>query len=288
MVEHFRHCALKLRTILKTCVSMSGGTNCATYEYGPFGEVIRATGPMAKANPFRFSTKYQDDETDLLYYGNRYYNASTGRWLSSDPIGEDGGLNVYGFVSNDGINSWDAIGFEKGAELLINPPPPVQAVVIPEVVVRRFIDAGGHQWLHFESPNGTADVGVNKGQPKGIWVDERANPNRSPDELNNPARYYEWQVIKRNLGWMKDRTPCKCASVAKIIECIAAKIIYEADQGTPRKFNIICNNCRYNSERVLQSCCAQKGKLTNNPDDSNFLTRFIRDWTQGPPRYISH
>ena len=63
-------------------VSMSGGTNCAAYEYGPFGEVIRATGPMAKANPFRFSTKYQDDETDLLYYGYRYYNASTGRWNS--------------------------------------------------------------------------------------------------------------------------------------------------------------------------------------------------------------
>jgi RHS repeat-associated protein len=55
---------------------------------GPFGEVIRATGPMAKANPFRFSTKYQDDETDLLYYGYRYYNASAGRWTSRDPIGE--------------------------------------------------------------------------------------------------------------------------------------------------------------------------------------------------------
>ena len=36
---------------------------------------------MAKANPFRFSTKYQDDETDLLYYGYRYYDASKGRWL---------------------------------------------------------------------------------------------------------------------------------------------------------------------------------------------------------------
>jgi hypothetical protein len=34
-------------------VSMSGGTNCAAYEYGPFGEVIRATGAMAKANPFK-------------------------------------------------------------------------------------------------------------------------------------------------------------------------------------------------------------------------------------------
>jgi hypothetical protein len=31
----------------------------AHYQYGPFGEVLRATGPMAKANPFRFSTKYQ-------------------------------------------------------------------------------------------------------------------------------------------------------------------------------------------------------------------------------------
>jgi RHS repeat-associated protein len=55
---------------------------------GPFGEVIRATGPMAKANPFRFSTKYQDEETDLLYYDYRYYSASTGRWLSRDPIQE--------------------------------------------------------------------------------------------------------------------------------------------------------------------------------------------------------
>jgi len=59
-------------------------------EYGPFGEVLRATGPMAKLNPFRFSTKYDDDEIDLLYYGRRYYNPSTGRWPSRDPINELG------------------------------------------------------------------------------------------------------------------------------------------------------------------------------------------------------
>jgi RHS repeat-associated protein len=56
------------------------------YEYNSFGELLRATGPMAKASPFRFSTKYQDDETDLVCYGKRYYNASTGRWLSRDPL----------------------------------------------------------------------------------------------------------------------------------------------------------------------------------------------------------
>ena len=65
-----------------------------------FGENLRATGPMAEANRFRFSTKYQDDETDLLYYGYRYYSASVGCWASRDPIEEDGGANLYGFALN--------------------------------------------------------------------------------------------------------------------------------------------------------------------------------------------
>jgi RHS repeat-associated protein len=59
-----------------------------TTNLGPFGELIRTTGPMAKGSPFRFSTKYQDDETDLLYYGYRFYNVSTGRWVSRDPMDE--------------------------------------------------------------------------------------------------------------------------------------------------------------------------------------------------------
>ena len=70
-----------------------GVTWSAQYEYGPFGEVIRSTGTSATSNPFRFSTKYQDDESELLYYGYRFYNAATGRWLSRDPIQERGGRN---------------------------------------------------------------------------------------------------------------------------------------------------------------------------------------------------
>ena len=77
---------------------------------GPFGEVVRATGPMAKANPFRFSTKYQDDETDLLYYGYRYYSASMGRWNSRDPLAEVGGRNIYCFVANAPVISFDKDG----------------------------------------------------------------------------------------------------------------------------------------------------------------------------------
>jgi hypothetical protein len=65
-------------------VNAADGTVAAQYECGPFGELIRATGPLAKANPFRSSTKYQDDETGLLYYSYRFYSASMGRWPSRD------------------------------------------------------------------------------------------------------------------------------------------------------------------------------------------------------------
>lgn len=80
------------------------------FGYGPFGEVIRASGPMATANPFRLSPKYADDETDLLYYGYRYYSASTGRWLSRDRIEETGGKNLYAFVGSRPVTRVDSYG----------------------------------------------------------------------------------------------------------------------------------------------------------------------------------
>lgn len=82
--------------------------------YGPFGELIRATGEKKDDFNFRFSTKYEDAETGLLYYGYRYYNAETGRWLNRDPIEEQGGLNLYSFVGNDAVNVWDYLGMKQG------------------------------------------------------------------------------------------------------------------------------------------------------------------------------
>jgi len=238
---------------------------------------------LAKANPIRFSTKYQDSETDLLYYGYRYYNANTGRWLNRDPLGEMGGVNLYGFVGNDGINYWDALGLQKGAEQLMNPQPPPSKQVVPGVRVRRFVGPGAHQWLSFDSG---IQVGVNKGQDKGTWVDERQNRPGPNSDVDNPAKYYEWEVVKRNLGWMHDKTPCKCATIEQVQQCIGASLLYEFDHGTPHKFNIVCNNCRDNSERILKRCCAEKGRLLNNPDDSNALERFFRDWFKGPFVYL--
>ncbi len=49
-------------------------------------------------------------QTGLYYYGYRYYDPVTGRWPSRDPIEEDGGYNLYGFVGNDGVNGFDIYG----------------------------------------------------------------------------------------------------------------------------------------------------------------------------------
>ena len=95
---------------IRALVNSVDGSVSAQYDYEPFGHLIRATGPIAKVNPFRFSTKYTDDETDLLYYGYRYYNASVGAWISRDPMEEQGGANLYNFVGNRPIDCVDRLG----------------------------------------------------------------------------------------------------------------------------------------------------------------------------------
>jgi RHS repeat-associated protein len=89
------------------------------FEYGPFGESLRETETLSKRNRMRFSTKYQDEETELYYYGYRYYNASTGRWLSRDPINEFGGWNLSCFVHNRPLSTFDPLGLLTPEEIAI-------------------------------------------------------------------------------------------------------------------------------------------------------------------------
>lgn len=84
----------------------------ARYEYGPFGELIRQTGDF-KDIPFRWSTKYCDDDSGLVGYSKRFYNAAVGRWTSRDPDDENGGLNLYAFVENQALTAVDALGLSK-------------------------------------------------------------------------------------------------------------------------------------------------------------------------------
>jgi RHS repeat-associated protein len=89
------------------------GDVAAHYEYDPFGDNVKesyASGFVASSFSYKFSTKPLDPTTGLYYYTYRWYDPLTGRWPSRDPIEEDGGANMYGFVSNNGVNSWDVLG----------------------------------------------------------------------------------------------------------------------------------------------------------------------------------
>lgn len=72
------------------------GDLLAQYEYSPFGETVVSTGSFAKANPFRFSTKWFDNDTGLGDWGYRWYSPEMGRWLSRDPIEDEGWVASFG------------------------------------------------------------------------------------------------------------------------------------------------------------------------------------------------
>ena len=91
------------------------GTLVARFDYDPFGRLIMETGEAGSC-PFRYSTKYRDPDLELYCYGHRWYDPSAMKWLTPDPIGERGGVNLTAFCANDPVNKVDALG-ERALDL---------------------------------------------------------------------------------------------------------------------------------------------------------------------------
>lgn len=77
-----------------------------TYTYTAFGEESHTN----HLNPWRFSSKRFDPESGLIYFGNRYYDPSIGRFITRDPIGIEDGPNLYAYVHNNPLTSIDTFG----------------------------------------------------------------------------------------------------------------------------------------------------------------------------------
>jgi RHS repeat-associated protein len=97
------------------------GSIAARYVYDPFGNSLTSGGIGSSFNGydfidylnFGFSTKYHDREVGLVAYQLRSYSPRLGRWLNRDPIEEEGGVNLYGFVDNGAIYKFDVFGLWK-------------------------------------------------------------------------------------------------------------------------------------------------------------------------------
>ena len=95
------------------------GAIVAKYEYDPYGQRINHDPNVPEYDqPWRFSTKQFDAETGLGYWGYRYYSPGLGRWISRDPMEEQGGVSLYCFVSNRPPFSTDALGLFSLCDVL--------------------------------------------------------------------------------------------------------------------------------------------------------------------------
>jgi RHS repeat-associated protein len=118
-------------------LSDSTGERVDTYLYTAYGVPMTSTG--ADRNPFRYGGQfgYYTDPAEpcgIVLCGARWYNPYTARWMTRDPIGYEGGDNLYAYCEQDPIGAVDAQG------LLPNLRPGARAAW--EAVVRIGIPMG--------------------------------------------------------------------------------------------------------------------------------------------------
>jgi RHS repeat-associated protein len=87
----------------------TGGNVVARYQYDIYGKRTTLFQNGAGAD-FGFTGHYLHELSGLHFAPYRAYNAELGRWISRDPIGEAGGLNLYGYVDGNPVNSIDLLG----------------------------------------------------------------------------------------------------------------------------------------------------------------------------------
>jgi RHS repeat-associated protein len=86
------------------------GKVSTAYAYLPFGAVAKKTGIVA--NPFTYVGAFgvMDEGNGLFFMKNRYYDATTGRFIQKDPIGMAGGINLYRYAANNPVDWIDPEG----------------------------------------------------------------------------------------------------------------------------------------------------------------------------------
>ena len=252
------------------------GNVVAAYEYDDFGRIIFQSGTLADFFRHRFSTKYYDNETGLYYYIKRFYHPIFKRWLTRDPINEQGGLNLCQFCRNAAVFGYDALG------------------LLFDITYVQFDSFLGHGWIRLGS-NQTYDIKDMIGEtimqggkvykvqsatallPQGIGFYPASDVGffdavigvkgrwRSEEEKEARAIFHkselkEWDTnlkqgkVVLSYGLAKNKC-CKNATKGDILSCLDEFKNQHADA----TYRLPFSSCRARASEALSACCLTVG-----------------------------
>lgn len=95
------------------------------YRYTPFGTPVNGFPVEGTPNPLQYMARELDATTGLYYVRNRWYDPEMGRFISEDPIGLAGGINLYAYAENNPVSFTDPMGLLPCAWHWISAPGPI-------------------------------------------------------------------------------------------------------------------------------------------------------------------
>ena len=169
-----------------------GGNVVAKWAYDAWGSVlseeIAENAAELRAVRYRFQGREWSEATGLANFRMRWYDAVTGRWLSKDPIGLSGGLNLFAFCGDDPVNHGDFLGNCPN-----DPASDIPPVVGPQTHHGPHGDYRADPFGHGRKPDGT---------PKDPHIDQypkKGGHNRF-DQNGDPLRGGKGRIPKADRG----------------------------------------------------------------------------------------
>jgi RHS repeat-associated protein len=122
-------------------ITNSAGTKVWQADPDPFGANLPDENPAGQGQftyNQRFPGQYFDRETGLHYNYFRDYDPQTGRYVQSDPIGLDGGINTYGYVEGNPVSGTDPLGLQRAPRRGTSGPSPA---TITEIIAQQQVNS---------------------------------------------------------------------------------------------------------------------------------------------------
>ena len=223
------------------------------YSYAPFGAVTES-GDVSQ--PFQWSSEFYDSELDLVYYNYRHHSPAHGRFLSRDPIAEQGGLNLYAFVGNDSYISSDTLGLltyvqadgNFGYAWIRTGDIEFLTAVVDNVHYIALVPKG----IGFYPINDESKLTYLFTKTPGAWTNETAKELGLALDLFT-ATEYSLKQIKENdmLLQYGAKMKCKCTSEADRSDCL------NKHPFSVNTYNLLFSNCRQAAQDVLKDCCLE-------------------------------